>query len=1075
MRDVHAACWSVLISNHSSKTAASIFKPHGLVSQVKTESTLPSLRQSSTSVLSLWGHGELAKVVVAVKGEMDAPRPHALFKPYWTDAQRYVVHVAGAVVAGCCETLKVRGAQLSQGYVRRVPLLNGSLRIEEHGHEHVEHGRPCCSEHASGLESGRSSCNPKRASVELPPYGARARGELSAKKVQAWCTNAELLKRERMSLLPRRARRPQESNHPKSNRTRRMPFRTPGSRCARCSGAALSASTGLVSMIERDHAAAVVGFWSDALGSDAPFVFAMWTVTVQLGWCAIGVVRWFMLVGELCRVMHAHGSSVECGSCAHAAQRRFCCHCRLPRHGVCWWCGFALGTCALALAQYGHGMCWWCGPALGACALALAQYAGARVATSQHWHTRVLYGGERDEVLQYMPPYARQRADGTAPLRQPTGGYDRFLNGLQTLPLDQVRQALCTVSMPHWRAGYVRICTQDAETAQRHEITQWYNLWRGTSRLLPTREEYMAQGGERRRQIRRPYGTNGTVQRRMPTEGYNAFFDGLQTRPLDETRRALCAVEMPGWCATYDQIRTHQPAVAQQHAIARFYNLWYGLSRTLPTEEQYQRARNERRLFTGERAADANGVMHETVNEEAAAGGTDERVDETGGEANLIDDPMWDDMERVLPAVHEGNDEFLDEFVDPVTYVDDDLPGVPAGDVNMGAQQRDDATTAHTHATQARTGTAGANPDTVLETPVDGAAVDDCRHSVYAVPFAMAGEPYVGSRWATYDGASIVPVNQPQGSTISWLLCPLMADALGLQHLYPAHVVPRPDLTSSWHFVNGPFRASWGELVQLMASAMERWATTRLGGHSLRRFMVARMDMQNHWPGRTQEELVHGMDALPPAQAIEWLTLLSGCAESLRAQAVEVRRARVPNERPRATGVRRVVDVARRRARLRHGTYAMVEWAQLPAEAKCHECDQTFAETSLAALGCAVCARKCHIHCARVAWLPTDPWHCRICRHVDTYELTGAEPPGAEPTDPVQTLAGAADDGGTERVPAWLTVSGHVGYVNSTASTVQVALVLAIHADDSDEVYVTIDRVESGRCRCNGFKHAQLL
>lgn len=71
----------------------------------------------------------------------------------------------------------------------------------------------------------------------------------------------------------------------------------------------------------------------------------------------------------------------------------------------------------------------------------------------------------------------------------------------------------------------------------------------------------------------------------------------------------------------------------------------------------------------------------------------------------------------------------------------------------------------------------------------------------HAVPFAVgtAGQSMQDrSEWVRYSGTSFVPLGQGLRSTMSWFMCPLIADACELGHLYPVTVVPRPDLPSVW-------------------------------------------------------------------------------------------------------------------------------------------------------------------------------------------------------------------------------------------------------------------------------------
>ena len=107
-----------------------------------------------------------------------------------------------------------------------------------------------------------------------------------------------------------------------------------------------------------------------------------------------------------------------------------------------------------------------------------------------------------------------------------------------------------------------------------------------------------------------------------------------------------------------------------------------------------------------------------------------------------------------------------------------------------------------------------------------------------------------GYRW---DGRTPAPSGVRVGDTLSWLLCPLMADAVGLLGLYDPALVPRPRGTWPPRVLRAHGDLSWDHLVWL---CREVWAARSTHAEA-----VAAMDGTAHWPAHLQEELVAGMEA----------------------------------------------------------------------------------------------------------------------------------------------------------------------------------------------------------------------
>ena len=127
------------------------------------------------------------------------------------------------------------------------------------------------------------------------------------------------------------------------------------------------------------------------------------------------------------------------------------------------------------------------------------------------------------------------------------------------------------------------------------------------------------------------------------------------------------------------------------------------------------------------------------------------------------------------------------------------------------------------------------------------------------VPIA-AGVPFWNDSYI-HGGVSIAPYGVRLQDRQSWFLCPLLADACGLQFLYPAEAVPRP-AGPLWRSVmrrrhlGVDVTFSWRRVVELVRLAMQRLGIDDAS-------MLQRMDFQAHWPGALQEHLISEIELLP--------------------------------------------------------------------------------------------------------------------------------------------------------------------------------------------------------------------
>ena len=123
--------------------------------------------------------------------------------------------------------------------------------------------------------------------------------------------------------------------------------------------------------------------------------------------------------------------------------------------------------------------------------------------------------------------------------------------------------------------------------------------------------------------------------------------------------------------------------------------------------------------------------------------------------------------------------------------------------------------------------------------------------------------------WRTYryDGATFAPRGVSSGDTLSWFLCPLIADAADLGHLYPLSVVPRPSLASPAMaaVARDVFGARWFTEAGIdwprLTVIVREWLVHRFDcpRHELHDRLPAYLDGRAHWPGRLQEDCMEGL------------------------------------------------------------------------------------------------------------------------------------------------------------------------------------------------------------------------
>ena len=169
----------------------------------------------------------------------------------------------------------------------------------------------------------------------------------------------------------------------------------------------------------------------------------------------------------------------------------------------------------------------------------------------------------------------------------------------------------------------------------------------------------------------------------------------------------------------------------------------------------------------------------------------------------------------------------------------------------------------------------------------DGGSLGDgggtwMRLSEHAMPMQL-GVPFWNGGYM-YDGTSIVPRGVNVADTVSWLLCPIIADAACMQELYPLHVAPRPTVDDAVWAAAGPAMRlfSYDRLVQMVRMVLRRRGWTR-------EYVASCMDMQAHWSAAVQQELMRdaGMLRVPHVSAAEASLLCCG-PDALRSMVAQV-------------------------------------------------------------------------------------------------------------------------------------------------------------------------------------------
>jgi len=151
-------------------------------------------------------------------------------------------------------------------------------------------------------------------------------------------------------------------------------------------------------------------------------------------------------------------------------------------------------------------------------------------------------------------------------------------------------------------------------------------------------------------------------------------------------------------------------------------------------------------------------------------------------------------------------------------------------------------------------------------------ATADQAPSIFERPMAP-DVPFWGGYWYSEASPSFAPHGARPTDTISWAICPLMADAIGHADLYPSDLIPRPSFTApELHDVArylgeagipwfGHVGITWARLVDLLALIFESmWSS----GFEQR--IISMMDAQAHWSAHFQEDCMRRLSELVPPQ-----------------------------------------------------------------------------------------------------------------------------------------------------------------------------------------------------------------
>ena len=136
----------------------------------------------------------------------------------------------------------------------------------------------------------------------------------------------------------------------------------------------------------------------------------------------------------------------------------------------------------------------------------------------------------------------------------------------------------------------------------------------------------------------------------------------------------------------------------------------------------------------------------------------------------------------------------------------------------------------------------------------------------------------------TWNGASVVPEGVGQLTTLSFIMCPLIADAIGETHWFPEEACPRPNFMGTVYVEGRAVMAvgegpSWTRVVEAVRARMEVLGVTRNAA-------VASMDMRLHWPRRAQEDWVGFRE---PIYLQEWETSVWNTVEGFSSATIRAR------------------------------------------------------------------------------------------------------------------------------------------------------------------------------------------
>ena len=428
--------------------------------------------------------------------------------------------------------------------------------------------------------------------------------------------------------------------------------------------------------------------------------------------------------------------------------------------------------------------------------------------------------------------------------------------------------------------------------------------------------------------------------------------DAVDELPPSERLQAVSRIGTPRWTQRFAEELATDPVRAAARRQARWYRIAAGMfdvPAAVPTREQYAAAVRNMRY----------GMRRVSAHDRRFAAGRQPMVDGL---------PADDDAELGPNDRTDGADAWSQ---------------VDQGELDMEAGL-DEIMEFHWHAGEDEHG--------------DGMhTTEDTAMTAMGTPQVLPGlrallngrsRPHSIGDGAGYDGTSLVPLGTQPYTTLSWFLCPLIADAAGLGWLFPTAVAPRPDMIVAWANAGGwlaadnfPLRnTTWARLVERFSSAVQDWHTSDAAddaagminevGGSVAEGLIRRMDGLNHWPAALQEELVRRVSeqTRPLLRDEETVYPFPPIVHSFEVALTMA-----------ANGL-----VMARQQHVQNGVreYYVMSSADLPQSARCHvaECNRPFQRMiTLPALQCSTCSNVCHVRCAQLCWLPTGPWRCSQC------------------------------------------------------------------------------------------------